>query len=170
MRGVWRAWIAALGFGLTPVALVGLLGQPASFTAGVLLTGVLAAIPGLAALKPTLEAEQFMNGMRRSSGRVHVVEDELDWTMRRNLLLETPVGTWRVRGNVNPLSYGVEVKPPNARGTYHVRESPNEAGRVLMARLLTAQPALDEQRALRRDRDRDRSTVGERRTSAPVER
>jgi hypothetical protein len=145
MRGVWRAWIAALGLGLTPVLIVATTGRPQSFTAGVLLTGVLAAIPGLAALKPTLEAEQFINGMRRSSGRVHIVEDELDWTLRRNLVLETPTGPWRVKGTVNPLRNGVVVKPPNARGTYHVRESPTEAGRVLMARVLTAQPAFDEQ-------------------------
>jgi hypothetical protein len=145
MRGVWRAWIAALGLGLTPVAATVVFGQPVSFGTGVLLTGLLAAIPGLAALKPTLAAEQFVNGMRRSSGRVHTVHDELGWKLQRRLLVETPVGAWRIEGTVNPLTSGVVVKPPNAQGTYHVRESPDEAGRVLMGRLLTAQPAFDEQ-------------------------
>lgn len=164
MRGVWRAWIAALGMGLTPVALIVAVGRPVSFGAGVVLTGALAAIPGLAALKPTLEAEQFVNGMRHSSGRVHVVEDELDWTMRRTLVLETPVGTWRLRGKVNPIRNGIQVKPPNAHGIYHVRESPSEAGRVLMARVLTAQPALDDA-PVRQERE----TLGERRRSARLE-
>ncbi len=142
MRGVWRAWVAALVLGLTPISFIFLLGQPPSLAAGLILTGALASIPGLAALKPTLEAEQFLNGMRRSSGRVHIVEDELDWMFRRKLLVETPVGPWRLEGAVNPFRHGIVVKPPEAHGTYHVRESPDEAGRVLMARILTAQPAM----------------------------
>jgi len=149
MRGVWRAWIAALGLGLTSVAIIALTGHSHSVIAGVIMTGALAAIPGLAALKPTVEAEQFITGMRRSSGRVHIIEDELDWALRRNLILETPVGTWRVEGIANPFRHGIVVKPPDAHGTYHVRESPEEAGRVLMARVLTAQPAFDESPPIR---------------------
>jgi hypothetical protein len=119
--------------------------------AGIVLTGILAAIPGLAALKPTLQAERFIRGMRRSSGRVHVVADHLDWALRRKMVLETPVGTWRVQGNANPFAHGIVVEPPNSHGSYHVRESPDEAGRVLMARVLTAQPAFEDRTPVARE-------------------
>lgn len=144
MRGVWRAWVAGLFLGLGPVAVVFAAGTTPSATAGVMLTGLLAAIPGLATLKLTLESESFLQGMRRSCGRVEILEDELDWRFRRRLRVATPVGVWRIQGSTSPFGRGLEVEPPKAHGTYTVREEPSQAGRVLMARLLTAQPALQD--------------------------
>lgn len=147
MRGVWRAWFYGLALGLGPVAVVLAVDHTPSLTAGVLLTGLLASTPGLLTLRLTIESERFVEGLRRSCGRVHVVDDRLDWGLRRQTVIETPVGTWKLQSDLKSVGPGLIVEPPETHGSYCVQEDPRQAGRVLMARLLTAQPAPGEDRS-----------------------
>jgi hypothetical protein len=140
MDGVWRAWLASALVALGPVSVVAVFGSGASFFAGLVLTVLMAAAPGVLALQGVLESERFLQGMKDACGRVIVTEDKLDWSLRRRISVETPVGAWSITGTLNPFGKGIEVTPPGSTDAYSIARDPAKTGRSLMAHLLTAQP------------------------------